>query len=233
MRPFDCMIRVFRAEVGVAMGVFPSRFGLALLCTCSVMIAPARAGSDELKSDRFYVSISGGYNHLAEADISGVVEGTISFDDGWAGYAALGYRVVDHVRLELEFGMATAKLDHEELKGIGRIDLAGDAHMQTGLVKAVLDVNPGGLSPFIALGAGVARFSVDLDSPVSGTDDDVAPALLLEAGTVVPLSGSVDLQVSGRYLLIDDVRLDPTNSGDNELSDISNISAIAGLMFRF
>lgn len=215
------------------MRVFPPMVGLPVLCACSVLVTPATVRGDELGMDRFYVSAVGGYNHLAEGDISGGVDGTISFDDGWAGYAALGYRVADHVRLELEIGIATAKLDSEDLKNIGHIDLGGDAQMQTGLVKMVFDANPGGLSPFIAVGAGVARFSIDLDSPISGTDDDVVPAFLLEAGTMVPLSDTVDLQISGRYLLIDDVDLDPTNTGENTLSDISNLSAVAGLAFHF
>lgn len=213
-------------------GLLP-RAGLPVLSVCLMMAFPPTVRGDELGMDRFYVSVAGGYNHLADGDISGEVDGTISFDDGWAGYAALGYRVAEHVRLELEFGVATAKLDSEELRGIGHIDLAGDTQMQTGLVKMALDANPGGLSPFIALGAGVARFSIDLDAPVSGTDHDMAPALLLEAGTRVPLSDTFDLQISGRYLLVDDVLLDPTNSGENRLSDIANFSAVAGLAIHF
>ncbi len=190
------------------------------------------AWADNTGFDRFYLSLAGGYNHLNEGEISGGVDGTISFDDGWAGYAALGYRVAEHVRVEVELGVATAKLDSEELDGIGHIELDGDVETQTGLLKVGLDLNPEGVSPFVALGAGLAKFSVELDAPVTGTDSDIVPALLLEAGMHAPLSQSIDLTASGRYLIVDEVTLDPTNTGDNKLSDLSNLSAILGLQLH-
>src|SRR5262245_63779280 len=181
--------------------------------------------ADDISADRFYLSLAGGYNHLSDGEISGTVDGTISFEDGWAGYAALGYRVSDHMRLELELGMATAELGSEELVGIGHIELGGETQTQTGLIKVGLDLDPEGPSLFLSLGAGLARFSVDLDSPVTGTDSDIVPALLGEAGFRVPLSDAFDLFASGRYLLVTDVTLDPTDTGNNEVSGLSNISA--------
>ena len=199
---------------------------------CCGLWLSSPAGAGEPRAPGFYLSAAGGYNHLSDGNISGNVEGTITFDDGWAGYAALGYRVSGHLHFELELGLATAGLDSEELAGIGHIELAGETQTQTGLIKVGLDMNAEGTSPFLAVGAGLARFSVDLDAPATGTDSDIVPAVLLEAGVHTPLSDAFDLFASGRYLVVGDATLDPTHTGENEVSNLSNLSAVLGLQFH-
>jgi hypothetical protein len=102
----------------------------------------ARAADPYVAEDRsglgLYLAVSGGWNY-ADSDNFEVpsvpISGEIFFLDGWTGAVALGGRITDHIRTELELAIRHNALDDEDLVGIGTIDLTGEVNVYTGLQK--------------------------------------------------------------------------------------------------
>ena len=192
--------------------------------------------ADDRSDLELYLAVSGGWNY-ADGDKFEVpsvpISGEIFFLDGWTGAVALGGHITDHIRTEFELAVRHNALDDEDLAGIGTIDLTGKVNVYTGLLKVAYDFGEGPFRPFIAAGVGLAKFDVEIDVPFTGSDDAVALAGSLEAGASYAMSANAELFADAEVLLLDDVTLDPTATGDSILSNPLFVSASVGLRWRF
>jgi opacity protein-like surface antigen len=183
-----------------------------------------------------YVAVSGGWNY-ADSDNFEVpsvpISGEIFFLDGWTGAVALGGRITDHVRTELELAIRHNALDDEDLVGIGTIDLTGKVNVYTGLAKVAYDFGDGPFKPFIAAGIGLASFDAEIEAPVVGSDSNVVLAGSLGAGVNYSLSPNAELFAAAELLLLDDVTIDPVGTGDSNLSNPMFVTVAAGLRWNF
>ena len=183
-----------------------------------------------------YLAISGGWNY-ADSDKFEVpsipISGEIFFLDGWTGAVAVGGHISHHIRTEFELAARHNALDDEDIVGIGTIDMTGEVNVYTGLFKVAYDFGDGPLKPFVAAGVGLAKFDVEIDAPVTGSDSDVVLAGSLEAGINYAMTANAELFADAEVLLLDDVTLDPTATGDSNLSNPLFVSASVGLRWNF
>lgn len=199
----------------------------------------AHAADPYVAEDRsdlgLYLAVSGGWNY-ADSDNFEVpsvpISGEIFFLDGWRGAVALGGRITDHVRAELELAIRHNALDDEDLVGIGTIDLTGRVNVYTGLAKVAYDFGDGPFKPFIAAGIGLASFDAEIEAPVVGSDSNVVLAGSLGAGVNYSLSPNAELFADAELLLLDDVTIDPAGTGDSNLSNPIFVSVSAGLRWN-
>ena len=183
-----------------------------------------------------YLAVAGGWTY-ADGDTfdvpSAPASGEIFFQDGWVGSVAIGARITDHVRTELELAVHHNALDDEDIVGLGTIDLDGEVNVYTGLAKVAYDFGDGPLRPYVGAGIGIARFDVDINAPVTGSDSSLALAGSLEAGVNYALTANAELFGDAQVLLLDDVTIDPASTGSATLSNPMFVSASVGLRWSF
>ena len=183
-----------------------------------------------------YLAVSGGWNHLNSASIDVPILGTtgeIFFNDGWTGSVAVGAHVTNHLRVELELAAHKNGLNHEDFSDGSRVDLGGGVQVFDGLAKIAYDFGDGPLRPFVGAGVGVANFGVNLESPVTGSDNAWALAGALEAGLNYSISPHAELFASGQLLMLGDVHIDPTSNGGGTLSHPTLLSTSVGVRWNF
>jgi hypothetical protein len=211
-----------------------SFLGVTLTSTIARAADPYVAGDS--RGLDLYLAVSGGWSY-ADGDNFEVpsvpISGEIFFSDGWTGAVALGGHITDHVRTEFAFAVRHNALDEEDLVGIGTIDLTGLVNVYTGLAKVAYDFGDGPFKPFLSAGAGLASFHAEIDSPVTGSDSHVVLAGSLGAGVNYTLSANAELFTDAEVLLLDDVTIDPTSTGDSTLSNPTFMSVTAGLRWNF
>ena len=207
----------------------------------ALLNVPAASAADpylvaEAPDRRLYLAVSSGWNY-ADSDLFEIpsipLSGEIFFMDGWAGAVALGGHITDHVRTEFELAVHHNALDDEDIVGLGTIDLEGEINVYTGLAKIAYDFGEGPLKPYIAAGVGLAKFDVEINSPVTGSDSDLVLAGSLEAGVNYAVTANMELFADGQVLMLDDVTIDPAGGGAADLSNPMFISASVGLRWNF
>lgn len=135
--------------------------------------APAQAQSqDKSFLNGFYFSLNGGGNFLTDSDIDdgSIIDSDAEFDPGFAVRAAVGRRIWDGLRVELEFNYASAEFD--ELVFAGLLSGAGEGDIRAFGAHAnlIYDIKTGTrFIPYFGGGVGYSRISLD-DITVLGVD---------------------------------------------------------------
>ena len=107
------------------------------------------------------------------------------------------------------------------------------AQIETNLPVRIADFGDGPLKPFVAGGIGLAKFHVNIDSPVTGSDSDLVLAGSLAAGANYVVSPHAELFAAAEVLLLNDVTLDPTGGGSAKLLNPMFLSLAVGLRWNF
>lgn len=190
---------------------------LATALSVLALIPPAQA--EEMSKN--YFSVSGGMINVRDADFKyddGVdqLNGDVELDRGLHATAALGRRLTDHVRGEIELGYNKSDLDKLSAHGLGEFDSGGDLKTLTGLVNGYYDLMPENkVSPFVTAGVGVARHKAELTSIAGIVLDDIdgsdtVLAYQLGAGANMDVSEKTTLVVGYRYQASRDAEFDDT-----------------------
>jgi hypothetical protein len=138
-----------------------------------------------------------------------------------------------YFRAELELAMRSNELDSIEINGLGTLNASGETRVLSALAKVAYEFDLGVLRPFAAAGLGIARYTIDLDAPSSGTDEDIVLAGELELGASVAVTEQVDLFTSAQLLILDNPDLDPTSTGSAELNHPTFLTGSVGLRLHF
>lgn len=247
---FQCKDPASRAHLVVSARhpKLPSRpfaacaFALFALCTSP---AHAETPSDDGARSDWYVALTGFHAMPRDSDTSrptdvGRLTGAAEYGNSKAFSAAVGRRVVDNVRLELEVGYSP--VDIEAMTGLrvdgGLVDalygLTGDSDVWTLTVAASYDVpTRGPLRPYVGAGVGIAHhetrttFTFAGIDPITETGDDTVLTYLLRAGLGYELSDTVGVFAGYRYIGAQDVEI--AGSRSTSASDALE----AGLRIRF
>lgn len=211
------------------MRLFSLLFSIGFALTAGV--GGARADSHAI-APGLYVELGAGAVELMDSDIEGgSIDTEADFGIGWGARAALGHGYDSGWRAEVEIGYRRNDVD-----SIGSSSGAGEATALSGMVNGYYDFDTGGaLTPYVGLGAGVARIEADGYSPVSGSsidDDDVVFAYQGIAGVAWSLSPSLALTADYRYFATDDPSL-TTAGGTGVDAEYRSHSVFLGLRLAF
>ncbi len=154
------------------------------------------AGYDTAPQTNIYVEGRAALTLLMDQDVSGGTNGDASFDPGFSGSLAVGYHVLDPLRVELEAVAGVSDIDDSgplsqqaqqrvaRNRQLSPEDVAGQGDTVTmgGFVNGAYDIDTGtAFTPYIGGGLGVLR--IDAEYGAFGADDtDVMPAYQVLTG---------------------------------------------------
>lgn len=181
--------------------------------------AAARSCPADIYRDRsddpvgHYLAVWGGMVATQDIELSRSVD--MSTDNGYGAGIAIGY---DLGRLRVEVEGSYRQNDGDKLKtATGDVKTNEELKVSALLVNAYADFATGGATtPYLGVGAGIARAEVD------DAEDDVGVAQLA-AGVLFAVSPQAAIDLGYRYLL-------PVSQSDFELRQHT---ALLGLQFRF
>jgi len=171
---------------------------------------------DDKIVDNLYVAYSGGAAYIRNqnltgasatgADLSGKVESDMGFNVG----GAIGMRLYDHFRGELELGYHRAETNAISAQGepdSGKGYLSLLSVMANGYFYYDLDI---GIIPYVGVGIGWGRIELDAKNngrilQVDAVDSVFVWALMI--GGSVPISEMLDMSVGYRYIATTDPKL--------------------------
>lgn len=151
---------------------------LPLLATVSAITLIASTASAEERWPRWYVGLAGSVNFVEDSDLSGAINGDLGYDVGGGANVSLGYMphfgdpVLDNLRFEVEAGVRFAQLDTFSNAGVNsgaRDNLRMFTYMANGYYDFRSDTQ---WTPYLGLGIGQAKVSLDNNSGLGNTDED-------------------------------------------------------------
>ena len=202
-------------------------FVLFLLCASSAHAETPRV--DNERSD-WYVALSGFHAIPRDSDTSrltdaGRLTGETEYASSTAFSAAVGARVMENVRLELEVGYAPVDIEAmTDLSVDGRpvgvpYGLAGDSDVWTLTVAASYDFpTQRPVRPYVGAGVGIAHHETRTTFTLAGIDpttesgDDTVLSYHLRAGIGYEVSDTVVVFAGYRYTGARDVEIGGTRS---------------------
>jgi len=159
-----------------------------------------------------YLELQGGASFIQDADFSldGVGSGSADFDTGFNAGGAIGFRVLEMLRLEAHASYRQADLDRAEINGTSLDVDDGFAGGAAFLGNAYFDIPlPLPIKPYVGAGLGVAIFSADVDgNSVDLDDDDTNFAWNVMGGFYIPIFRHLELDARYRYITSDDPEVD-------------------------
>lgn len=187
--------------------------------------------------DRLYVSAFVTSDDFSDVDVdSGPFLDELRLDRELSFGVALGRRVWEPVRLEIE--LAARSADAESLPALGLDDVDGSVDLRTVMVNALADfpLSDGAIVPYLGLGIGWANIEFDDIGAnfLRLTGDEDAFAVQGMAGLAVPVSTQLAFTLDVRYVRTADVDLQIEAGSRLEAeSDIALVGVAAGLRILF
>ena len=148
-----------------------------------------------------YVSLGAGWNKLLDADVkNNGITGKATFDDGYAVLGAVGYAYGNGFRTEFEAGYRNNQLKSLQV-GAVRANDKGSYSAMSGMANLIYGMDFGSISPYIGVGAGVARLGLDTNTTSLGriSDQDMQFAYQGIAGIAFGITDNVKLDLGYRY----------------------------------
>ena len=221
-------------------------FGTVAAAGLSLGILSAQAADIEPVAEpaTWYVSLFGGVSFLEDVDaFYNGDEGdySVETDPGYIVGGAVGMRIWDPVRLEVEVSYAEWDADRvtaTDLPGSLTDSMRGDLNALFLLGNIWFDIDTGTVfRPYLGGGAGVgwadAHASFD-DPPIGYGDGEMGFAFQLGGGVQVDLAEHVALDIGYRFKAILDVDLDDVDgSGVYESADFYSHNIQGGIIFSF
>lgn len=175
-----------------------------------------------------YVSFGGGATWLDDADVTdtGLLNPTISFENGWVVRGAAGAALNKSVRVEVEGFYTTSDVDNANLTDFTSAEVQFTSLTAMGmLANAYYDINFG--SPFIPyINAGLGFANVEVESRAASNDETVF-AYAFGAGASYVISNTFALDLGYRYLGTEDIDFDRLSVS------YANHQVILGARFSF
>jgi len=160
-------------------------------------------------TDKWYVSGAVGITNTSDADFTDGT-GDVSFDNDINFSGAVGMRVNDNIRTELELSYRKADMDSVTINGVGAASLGGDLKTTSLLANAYYDFTlENKFSPYVSAGIGMAHHNASLNS-IAGigfqeiNDSDNVFAYQLGAGVSYDIADKTALFAGYRYFASSD-----------------------------
>ena len=201
------------------------------------------------KKPRFYAGLRGIYSSLN--DLDGILHrdaGSLSFSESAGFGVAVGYRLSDAIRGEVEFSRHQYDLKEFYDRGANTLsEAAGEVTFNTTMISGYYDyLNDSQFTPYIGAGVGATLLEVDraanfasggvsgsqLESRSSLSGEQWVPSIMLSAGSTYDLNEQLSLDLAYRALFTGDV----AGTHDNRTGSSDEIfshNALFGLMYSF
>lgn len=195
----------------------------------------------------FYGALSFGGMHL-ESSITQEIDpgddyyqGKFEFGQGMGLLGAVGYDFGNGFRVELElsqFHGETGDLNYPD--AIAPFDVEetdGDFRLTSGMINGWYTFGEGSVRPFVGAGLGMMHASIDTEFTLlnnNGISDTAsAMAYMVGVGAEIPMSDTMSIIASYRYLTADGFEMTCNEGTDIELADFDSHVLTVGAMFRF
>jgi len=162
---------------------------------------------------QFYIGGHGGANFVQDSDFDGGsgVEGTASFDAGYAVGGVLGYRleVAPAISIDLEGEFAYRANDIDNISVSGAADSDGESQSFLWMANAWFnwEIADSGFAPYIGGGFGGVHVDID-DAQVAGTplnhESDFVLGGQLGAGLGYMIDDHLGVSLDYRFLITED-----------------------------
>ena len=172
-----------------------------LISTVAVGISMTLVSTPSMaQSPGNYVGVGAGISLQRDADITGTgINTSADTDTGFAGQLSVGHVFDNNMRAELELAYRRAGVD--SLSGATNPD--GSVNAWSGMVNGLYDFqNTSAFTPYLGIGAGLARVGYNGVSPVGTSrvdDTDTVFAYQGIAGVAYDLSEGLDLTMDFRH----------------------------------
>ena len=201
---------------------------ISIVCLFALMAGPATVTANDRG---LYSGLSGGVNFWPEDSELRSQEAELDFD--WAVAGVLGYAFGNGVRLEGEVGYRPNDVDN--ITGVA--GGSGDYDVLNFMANLLYDFKIRGLplTPYVGVGIGAARVSLDGVTPVSGgaiDESDVGFAFQGILGAAYDVSETLSLTLDYKHLRAPDLSFD-NDAGVNIDSDYATNQIMIGLRYRF
>jgi opacity protein-like surface antigen len=201
------------------------------------------------KKPRFYAGLRGIYSSLN--DLDGILHrdaGSLSFSESAGFGVAVGYRLSDAIRGEVEFSRHQYDLKEFYDRGANTLsEAAGEVTFNTTMISGYYDyLNDSQFTPYIGAGVGATLLEVDraanfasggvsgsqLESRSSLSGEQWVPSIMLSAGSTYDLNEQLSLDLAYRALFTGDVAgTHSTSTGSTD--ELFSHNTLFGLMYSF
>jgi opacity protein-like surface antigen len=217
------------------------RHAALLFSLVGIPFASANSGS---WTDGLYLKTFGGFNFVADGDISqGGLIGDGSYDPGQLFGAAIGKEFTPNWALELEFFYRSADIDSISaggpFAGFTEGDFASTNLMLNGIYTFTQPDGSalwGKFTPYVGAGVGFLQ-EADMDVTVGGVerefDDNFLFAAQVLAGVSYEITPSWSIYGEARYHFAGEIELDPGAGGGVLKADYNGLSCLIGLRYKF
>jgi OOP family OmpA-OmpF porin len=205
------------------LGGFSTWFvALAIALNCTFIFAPPSAAADsKFEIDEIYVQYSGGGTYLPNqrikaADASGTGAngnrfwGRVRSEGGFNVGGALGMRLYEYFRAELEYIYRQNETNKLQIQGETPRDASGHIGLMTVMANGYFDYDLGiGVVPYVGVGIGWGLLDFDtknkgLPEQVSVEGDASVFAWSLMIGGSYPVNEVIDVSLGYRYIATTD-----------------------------
>lgn len=204
--------------------------------------SPRTSERGETDRSGLYAKLQGGLGLLESAAVDVTDAGTLTpgeadFDPGFLAGAALGYRFDDHWALEAEFAYRTNDLD--SYSSSGSLSAQGGDFASTALMlNAYYHFGTDWLlDPYVGVGFGSAsEIDLDLSGGSFGAGQSFSgdsPAAQYMLGAEGRLTDHLGFFLEGRFFRAFDPALSAEGGSGSIESEYGQLSAVAGLSWRF
>jgi opacity protein-like surface antigen len=197
------------------------------------------AGYDRAPGGNWYVEFRSALSLSPDLDAGGDVDGDVALDPGFGGGGAIGYKILDQLRLEAELSVDVANVDEAEPVTAEAQAAAqrgedpsggGDVLTVGGFVNTAYDFNTGtAFRPFVAVGAGFVRVDGEIDA-FALNDRKFSPAYQARLGVAWNVTRRTGLTLGYRFRNTLD---DPELEGDSGTVDLDYQAHTFELGLRF
>lgn len=213
---------------------------IAAVVTSAALMLPGLAVAESFN----YASVNAGISQVRDNNVdTSAGRFAVNYDRGVNASVALGREYQQSsdfaLRSEVELGMSEADVDSQRFNGSFQTGAKGDFSLLTGFVSLYgakrMDLIPEATFLFGA-GAGLVQASFEEYSTDAGgvlmDDDDVSYGFHFTTGISYPLTETLDLEGSFRYVSAEDVDLE-AEDGTTTSQRVETLDLRVGLRFAF
>ena len=191
---------------------------LSVFAACTIVL-PSTANAE---GENLYVEFIGGVTFVEEEDLDGSIltfpagvptteglSGDIRTDMGFNAGAAIGMRLFEHFRAEVQLSYRQNNVN--SLSSMGETSTAsGRISLFAAMVNAYYDLHLGiGLVPYAGVGIGYGITELDAKNQATQTkfnDEDSVFVWNVMAGASYPVTDVIDISLGYRYIATEDVK---------------------------